>query len=976
MDHAPSLPDEPSMPSPEPLRNVYPANVKTSGTRNVMTSPRPDETPNPQTRLLKLRNAGFRGSVIASRRVSPIFSSPCSVPDSFGCPPNDENASRVAEIRTLYGEDRPLSPATILQEIQNSTRRRRLSPKLGFGEIFQDKGIDENTRESLSDTSRQNLKYSDSSPYPSNAVKSKMSKLRERQRRAKGPSPRSPPVAKQGKSGKVSRAHQRSTSFESATYIEHLECQLAAANAKLDSMTSPTMNKARAARLRALENETRSLRQEVSSWEMNFEERVQEQLDGRIEVENGMNAHIQRLEEEMEVKDAREKELEWELDTLTSRIREAEGLEEINRNLERRNDFLTSLVAQSPTKLDLRSATSSPTKSHPFSRAQRRRTMLPRLPSSPGGIRLSVNSAVDGGFWSSRRLGSNSSAWASPDRTRGTIGEEERGDLCMNQQSRDAHSNSLSNTSTSSASMSFSCTRPASFHSASSVEWTSPELPCLIDVDTQIKSVNRQRRMRRFPSGLCTLKPLILPKATVSSSVPALTSNSRVGSPSSRHVSNVSLDPTIAFLSRTEDRTPISSPTQGLRQRSASWTQEETSRILENQSDPLGYFKSGVAAHFPVSSDGVLGNLNEELVIDQTPFPHARPLSLEKELELANLLSLDGFEDALIPVETETDSMLGPIPIDLAQSSTTPPIDQSLTPSKTSSEMDITPKPRPSESFVPSPPLSYCLPTLGNGRALGVFTRLTNLINRVKQEPVVLAQRLLCNAWTLGSARFGGAGWWLLGLLFRSHRRGNTSRADRETVEGYTSGNIDWDHRSATASRKKTGEGLVYDRGGKISGHVNRPRERYSPSSLSSLETSSSKGSRASLSAASLLSRKEPHFVLCDACMEPSSRRTFRLWFRFSLAMILAVGMAIKHGPGVLLMDHHMHSSHSHDEANLEKPESSADADSVNVEVMIPAMSAPARIESEDEKQDQNTDFHVVFAPIIGPEHFKADFQA
>lgn len=962
MDHASSLPDGPPMASREPARNVYPAGAQTPTARHLMTSPRPDETPNPQTRLLQLRNAGFRGPVIAGRRVSPIFSSPCSLPDSFGYPINDENASRTAEKRMLYGEDLPPSPANILQEIHNSTRRKRHSPKLGLGEIFQDTAADENnTLGSPAGTSWYTPGHTNCSSSPSNAVRSKMAKRRQNSWTVKSPPALSPPLGKHVKSRKVNRTNARSTSFESATYIEHLESQLAAVNAKLDSMMSPTTNKARAVKLRALSNESRSLRQEVSNWETSFEERVRDQLERRAEVEKGMSSHIERLEEEMEVKDARLKELEWELDSMTNKIREMEGLEEINLNLERRIDVLTSLVAQSPTKLNLCSAASSPTKEDPFSRARRRRSMLPRVPSSPGGVRLSLNTATDNGFWSSRRFGSNSSTLASPEGTNRLIEEEEGADKTMEPLPRETHSSSFSNTSASYPSAPFSFTRPPSTHSASSIDLSSPELPFPLDVDYQIKSVNRQRRMRRFPSGLCTLKPLLLPKATVTASLPASAPVSATSGLSPRHISNVSLDPTVAFLSKIDDGSRNSTPTQGLRQRSATWAQEDTLRTLEGNPKAFSFIDDGAIAYSPTSPGDILLDRNGAVAMEQAKPRRARPLSLEKELELANMLSPNNFDDALIAVDAEEDGMLESIPIGMERSPQTPLMSQNLLPPQSPSEADITPRPRPCASLLPSPPPSISLPTLAKGTALGIFTRLTNLINRVKQDPVVLAKRLLCNAWTLGSARLGGAGWWLLGLLFRSHRREKTSRADRKTVEDNATGNFNWNHLSANASRRRTAERYVSDRSGGISS--NEQKRRGSCSS-GPLEASPSESSRAHLS------RREPHVFPCDACIEPSARRTFRLWFHFSLAMVLAVGMAIKHGPGTLLMDHNAHTSHVHPGSEPEGSESSTRSDSAEADVTTPRTSAPAGAETEDESKDGVGGYRVAFAPILGPAHF------
>lgn len=956
------------MASREPARNACPAASKISVSRNVTTSPSPDETPNPQTRLLRLRKAGFRGAVIPGRRVSPIFSSPRSPPDSFVYPINDENSSRTAEKRMLYGEDRPPSPVNILQEIQNSTRQNRHSPKLGFGEIFRENPIDENTIESPSGTSWYIPGHTSCSPSPASAVRPRMLKLRENPRIAKSPSALSSSMAKQVRGRKGNRANVRSTSSESATYIEHLESQLAAANAKLDSIMSPTVNKARAAKLRALSNESRSLRQEVSNWEVSFEQRVRDQIERRAEVEKGMSAHIERLEEEIEVKEARVKELEWELDSMTTKIREVEGLEEINRDLERRIDVLTSLVAQSPTKLNLCSTASSPTKEDPFTRARRRRSMLPRLPSSPGGVRLSLNTATDNGFWSSRRFGSNSSTLASPPGTSHLIEEEEGVEKTMEPLAQEKHSRSCSNTSASFPSASFSFTRPASIHSASSVDLSSPELQFPLDVDSQTKSVNRQRRMRRFPSGLCTLKPLLLPKTAITASLPASAPVSATSGPTPRHVSTVSLDPTVAFLSKIDDGSLNSTPTQGLRQRSATWAQEDTPRTLEGDFDSFGLVGYGAVARSPMSPSDLLLDHHEAAVMEQASLRPARPLSLEKELELANMLSPNNFDDALIAVDAEENGMLESIPIAMEHSPDTPLMSKNLLQPKSPSEADITPRPRPGGSLVSSSPQSILLPSPTKGNALGIFTRLTNLINRFKQDPVVLAKRLLYNAWTLCSSRLGGAGWWLLGLVYRSHRQRKTSRTDRKTVEDCVTGSFNSDDLCAKASRR-TVESYANDRSGEVSSN----EDKRQGSCLSDpFEAPPSKKLAASTSSQPHSSRRESHLFPCNTCIEPYARRRFRLWFHFSLAIVFAVGMAIKNGPETLLMDHNASPVHHEFEAEKsERPRPSKKPGSAEADIITPRTSAPGDAQTEEESKNEIEGYRVAFAPILGPAHFE-----
>lgn len=868
----------------------------------------------------------------------------------------------------LYGEDRPPSPVNILQEIQNSTRQNRHSPKLELGEIFRENPVDENAIESPSATSWYIPGHASCSPSPSNVVRPRLSKLGENSRAAKSPSSLGPSMARQVKGRKGNRVNVRSPSSESAMYIEHLESQLAAVNAKLDSMMSPTVNKARAAKLRALSNESRLLRQEVSTWEASFEQRVRDQIERRAEVEKGLGAHIERLEEEMEVKDARVKELEWELDNMTAKLREVEGLEEINRDLERRIDVLTSLVAQSPTKLNLCSTASSPTKEDPFTRARRRRSMLPRLPSSPGGVRLSLNTATDNGFWTSRRFGSNSSTLASPQGASHLIEEEEGMEKSMEPMIEDKGS-SFSNTAASFPAVPFSFTRPASIHSASSVDLSSPELQFPLDVDCPTKSVNRQRRMRRFPSGLCTLKPLLLPKTAITASLPASAPVSAASGPTPRHVSTVSLDPTVAFLSKIDDGSLNSTPTQGLRQRSATWAQEETLRTLEGDFNSFGLIGYGAVARSPTSPSDFLLDHQEVAVTEQAQPRRARPLSLEKELELADMLSTNNFDNALIAVDAEYDGMLGSIPIGMEHSLDTPLMSKNLLQAKPPSEADVTPRPRPCGGLIPSPPQSIRLPSPTKGNALGIFTRLTNLINRVKQDPVVLAKRLLYNAWTMGSARMGGAGWWLLGLVYRFHRQEKKSRTDRKTVEDCATGNFNMSNLSVQAGKKKSAERRVIDQSGALFSHEDK---RHNSCSSGSFEASSpSDRSSASTSSQPQVYRREPHLFPCDACMEPYGRRKFRLWFHFSLAMVFAVGMAIKNGPETLLID--PKASHVHQAVEPEWSERSRFSkkpNSAEADVITPRMSASG-CQTQEESKDGIGGYRVAFAPVLGPAHFE-----
>ena len=878
MENSHPLPGEPHI-----SRRSLPSN-HTSSVTSPINNPTAAPCLNQQSRRLQLRNAGFRGPVLPARRISPIFGSSQHAPEAFSRPTNSENSPISPDKQKLYGEDLPPSPVNILQEIHNSKRRRPVLPRAGVEEIFQDDTVTESIEGS--GHSWFNETRNGNSSIGLNMTPIDTRKLREVSLNGKTPPPPSSPLVKQVKSRNQNHPTPRSTSSEAAKYIEHLEIQLDAVNARLDSVTSPSTNKARSAKLRALMAESRSLRQEVSDWEHHFAERVREESGQRLDVEIGLKTRLLTLEDGLESKDARIRELECELESIQSRVKEAEELEAVNLNLERRIDVLTNLLVQSPTKLELSSATSSPRKANPHQRTPRPRSMLPRVPFSPGGVRLPLSTVSESPFWHSRSFGSTSSISGSPERADATaMHEEEAVSPGSNRESRQFSSIDLdSGASTLFRSVSFS-SRPTSIQSASSLGTASWGLPLPQDPGSQAQSINRQRRMRRFPSGSCSLKPLILPTAATIPSLPASAPIYPSSPTLSRNITDISLDPTTAFLSRYDFSSPTSTPKQPIRRNSASWAQEQALRSLEGK-DSLPEH-----AYSPSSSPPKQRvPLNNSPMEAQRP-RRARPRSLEEELEHANILAKDSFEDGLIPVELDRSAELDTIPIGLSLlQSHTPSHNDTLTQRHTSVISDTTPRPGPRP--VPtefSSPKTFPSSGLAVRNMFGMFSRLVNLMGRTKQEPYTLAQRLLCNAWILGSARLSGMGWWLIGLVFGSCCGKGKRAADGGIGDGPPKNHFDWHHYSARASRRRTAEHYLRD---DCADYELLPEKRPQPRNGQYPSTTRYPRPRA-----------EPHVIPCAKCIEPSSRRTLRLWWQFSLAIVLALGVAIKHGPGALLVD-------------------------------------------------------------------------
>lgn len=914
--HAHPLPDGRNTSSSPKIGSSHRSSAITSPT--TLASQHQNEGLSHQTRRLQLRNAGFRGAIFPARRISPLFSTSSTAIESISRQVSNENSSLSAEKRSMYGEDLPPSPVNILQEIQNSTRKQRSSPRPGFGAIFQDNTqTDELNR--ASETSWYKEGSRDCSPAASAVTPVNMTNLREGTGNENTPlPPLSSPLTKQVKGRNLKRINLRSASSEASKYIEHLEFQLASVNTKLDSLTSPNTNKLRSAKLRALTADNRNLRQDLSAWEKQFAARVQEERDQRLEVEMELRVRLRTLEIDIEVKDARIAELEWELESLRVKVGDAEGLEEVNTGLEKRIEILTDLLVHSPNKLDVCSAVTSPVRADPIKKIPRPKSMLPRIPSPSGGLRLSLSTVSESAFWQPNNMGSSPGIVESPEDAVQTIDEQElqspaydkgmQSPDCRRQSRQSGSFESRSRTSGSFRSAPSSASRPTSFRSSGSFGPTSWGLPHLAEVDA--RSANKQRKMRKFPSGSVSLRPLILPAATIVSSLPASApSYPSIEATARRDISEASLDPTTSFLSKPVPSSPVSTPDQSRHRRSTSWAQEQTLKALE------GKFMDARRLDDEQASPSIAETSEEkhfgfEDVPSEDHKRRSRPRSLQKELEGAEfepaeptqaLASPELFEDGLIPVEKgeipEESPDFGHNTISIDPTPSKPPLSAALsrqTRLLTDSE-DKAKRERKSSppAYTTSQPVRALPSTLlTTQHAFGIFSRLTDLISHTKQDPFILARRLLSNAWAQGSKRLGGIGWWLLGLVYGTRWRKRKRTADSEIVEPTTTQDFDWHHFTAEASRARTAEHYFRDYG---ACHQRTTDPWLSPPQpLSNTIPPSFPPSKP---------RNEPHLFPCDDCVEPSSRRTLRLWFQFSLAIVLAVGMAIKHGPATLLSD-------------------------------------------------------------------------
>ena len=826
--HAHPLPDGRKTSSTQPMGSLLDSSAITSPTN--LASQQQSEGLGQQTRRLQLRNAGFRGAIFPSRRISPLFTTTSTAIESISRQVSNEHGSLSAEKRSMYGEELPPSPVNILQEIQRSTRKRRSSPRPGFGAIFQDSTQTEGVHEA-SETPWYKEGSRNCSPADLAPRQVSMTKLREGSgNRKTPPPPLSSPLTKQVKGKNVKLTNVRSASSEASKYIEHLEFQLASVNAKLDSLTSPNTNKLRSAKLRALTVDNRNLRQDLSAWEKQFAARVQE--DQRLEVVMELRVRLRTLENDVELRDARIAELEWEAESMRVKVGDAEGLEEVNIGLEKRIEILTNLLAESPKKADMSSAATSPIRADPIKRRPRPKSMLPRIPSPSGGVRLSLSTVSESAFWQPSKIESSSSVVESPD---GAVQDVEgqtlqspaydesmRSPGSRGQTRQSGSFESRSRTSGSFRSAPSSASRPTSFRSSGSFGPTSWGLPCLADAD--IKSANKQRKMRKFPSGSVSLRPLILPAATVVPSLPASAPVYPSFEATGRQdTSHDSLDPATSVLSKPADSSPVTTPDQHGPHRSTSWAQEQTLKALEGRFTDVEPSNDERASNsISLASEEKLFGFGE--ISSEDCKRRRRPRSLQKELQQAGieqagqlqvLVCPEPVEDGLIPVngnrspkesldsdQYRTDIVHTPSKAPLRAPKSRQP--------RLIRESEDPPRPEEPSSppaYKPSQPVKSTPSTLVTPHhAFGILSRLTNLISQTKQDPFILARRLLSNAWTQGSKRLGGMGWWLLGLVYGTRWRKRKRTADTEAVEPTNTQDFDWYHFTAEASRRRTAE--------------------------------------------------------------------------------------------------------------------------------------------------------------------------
>ncbi|KAI9847675.1 MAG: hypothetical protein M1837_001923 [Sclerophora amabilis] len=462
-----------------------------------------------QNRRLQLRHANCRAPAIPTEIVAlPSVRSPSMTQASIFYSKRDDPSPRESKINRRTNSQSSSTSSNILGELESSTRRsKRASRKASVDDIL----VDETVTAGLCE---HELKAKDQT-----SVATADMTLREGSVNIRTPS-----RAERMKVSKKPNHRKRSSTMEStsrgtSSYILHLEEQLAALQVQVESLTSPKTLNSTTSQIRSLTCEARILRDEVSAWEEKFEERVQEGINERATVESSLKAQIKDLERERDAKEEQMIELEWEVDRLHKIARTSEELEAENKNLSRRLDVLTELLALSPTKSTNFSMGFLPEDAgERKTRKARPKSMVPRISCSPervwtkspapGSLARSTDSASNPAFCN-RSLSHVTEAAEYED-----LGTPSRG-IAISSDSSAIISDGSPVTPTDEPAQA-TRSRPVSFSSDGSNISDSLNSPVSIISDHKVR---RQRKMRHFRSGSCGPKALILPSASLSGSI-------------------------------------------------------------------------------------------------------------------------------------------------------------------------------------------------------------------------------------------------------------------------------------------------------------------------------------------------------------------------------------------------------------------------------------------------------------------------
>lgn len=801
-------------------------------------------------RRLRSRHAGFRGAHLPSYKSSDRLSTWKS--PSASSEEGDDKENRFSPLSDFH-KPRVSSFSgrriNVLGELQHSPQRCRISSPRSVTTALRDSincGNDPGFPLSASATRTSSYAYSPDESDTDSIVMNRESLCRNRLI-----------LSSPFETTEKRRAQPTMSNSETIKYIEHLESQLASCQNELKMAKSPSMQP-QGSKTKALHTELKVLKRELAEWERKFESRVQEEITARSAVESKQRARVHALESQSEADSLRIKELECERDLHLLKLRKAETLKSTNRSLERRVDVLTELLAQSPTRSEFcRSpirGVMSPTRS-PGPRLSRPQSMFPAAPTSQAEIFEALQSPGNPATPEKRLLHLDHDHRPEPS----NLDQDapfETGDNDASP-SPTAIGSNYEDSSASSISQSKSHrSSTVSQISSMSSQWSLP-FPFSPDLQS-VKCHNRQKSMRRFPSGNCTLRPLILPSTSLSSN------DSHVDRPTSAGLdsSRPDFEPIATFHESIDD---------GIDDDCVSWEQQSTLNALEGHSNFYRTFDEvlmDAKTQIPLSSDPLVS-------IRGGSFRTPKAFTTSLAAELSAFQSLEGGDEDInqqtirykatkncLPSGDEGKSITHGVPHAVGSKSPT------CEPTETSNDL-------------------VALHGYGVlGIAMSLVLNYRRRLIEFKQLLGVLAYRIFANV--TASTRFGKIVWWTIGLFFGSHDRDVILRPVFAPCPG-SKRDLGQNNSSFNTPKRRR-----------------RSEHRPSPPQLQDV-----RGSRQSLTSRVHDADRPTRLLGCNFELSEHASESLPnglshsifLWAKFSIALGMAVGLAVKHGPGLLMRE-------------------------------------------------------------------------
>ena len=518
---------------------------------------------------------------------------------------------------------------------------------------------------------------------------------------------------------------KRMPSFESKKYIEHLENELGSVMERLGALQSPETVRGQAAKIRKLERKVEEFSKQISDWEKNYEERVNDEVFERIHGESDLRLKILTLEEAASHKETHVAELGKELEEAKIKLVESESVEVI---LGRRVDALTELLARSPTRKNFSSSDAPVVPRSVKPRA-------PRFSMSPTRDLQSIEN-VDSVLSANESMLGSPIEMFSPRHIEGTDGDS----IAL-----DALCQTISGI--------FDPTRPSSIHSTT----TFSTVPT-----GDKKPVAHHRRSRRFVPGTTGLKPLLLPTTAGFHN-----QNSCYETPEKRR-RPIQSDTGSSWESAGE----LSSytPSRQKIQRPHSWTHHSTDIIMKDtfedeesedetflvSNDQIGSLPAFLKCGTPESTNTTGSSMESS--------PAQTKLSLEQELEA---------EDSSMESPCDSSPFGGSQSRPEASAESTFVTLKRLQPSRATAQ-EISESRFGSDLRSPHDMLPSELR----------HSYLANLVASLRQKSLDLARQVLIRSWTRGIVQFRSPSWWILGFYSRSrkvHGRPHTPRKQDPT---------------------------------------------------------------------------------------------------------------------------------------------------------------------------------------------------